>query len=458
MTINLSKPLDDAVLSNSEKHFLHNLQGNILKGHGREHVVLVFLAVKKVDEARAFLRQWPITDALTQHKENEAFKQQGVPGGLVRLAFLSRSGLVQFGHGNKFTGLGAFDASMAADTPVLDQGTTQSWQAELKQPTDVLLLLAHHDRDTLAHVVAKLITPWDAPTAAFKVRFVQEGNAFKNEQGVGIEHFGYVDGRSQPLMVRSDIEAERQEPLHAPAGPYDPASPLSQFLIPDPLDPQAHGSFFVFRKLEQNVAGFKQAEKDLAATLGLQGDDAERAGAMVVGRFEDGTPVTLSADAAGGPVPNNFTFEHDPSGGRCPMHAHIRKANPRGASPGGATFDKGVQMARRGITYGNRLQDPVTKEFIDKPNDGVGLLFMSYQASIDQQFRFMQTQWVDNENFPKPGVGVDPVLSSKGTLAQNWPQKWGQAQPSKPSLFHGFVTLKGGEYFYTPSVSGLKNL
>lgn len=55
-------------------------------------------------------------------------------------------------------------------------------------------------------------------------------------------------------------------------------------------------------------------------------------------------------------------------------------------------------------------------------NDGVGLLFMSYQSSIQDPFRFMQSTWVNN-----PG-------------------------------FESFLTLKGSEYFYTPSIGGLKNL
>jgi Dyp-type peroxidase family len=460
MPINLNAPLDDTVLSNTEKGFLQNLQANIVKGHGREHVALVFLAVNKVTEARHFLHKFAVSDAYSQLLEASAFKKQGIPGGLVQLAFLSQSGLNKFGHAAQFASFPAFSAGMAADTDVLDNGSTASWQPGLKQTCDVLLLLAHHERDTLAQTVAALVEPWGEldPDAAFHTLFIQEGGAFKNARGEGIEHFGYVDGRSQPQMLTSGAAAERSEQAEPKVGQYDPTSPLKQFVLPDPLDANGHGSFFVFRKLEQNVAGFKRHEKALADTLGLEGRAAERAGALAVGRFEDGTPVTLSPTPWGGEVQNNFTYEHDSSGGRCPFHAHIRKTNPRGASPGGLAFDKSVQMARRGITYGHRLQHPVTREFIDKPNDGVGLLFMSYQSSIENQFRFMQTQWVDNPDFPHANVGVDPVLSNKGGPDQNWPTGWDRPTDTQASLFEGFVSLKGGEYFYTPSIGGLKNL
>jgi hypothetical protein len=115
-------------------------------------------------------------------------------------------------------------------------------------------------------------------------------------------------------------------------------------------------------------------------------------------------------------------------------------------------------MARRGITYGQRLVHPDTQEFIDHPNDGVGLLFMSYQASIENQFRFMQTQWANNANFPSAGVGIDPIIG-QGTGApvnHNWPDPWGQATSPQPFPSGNFVHLKGGEYLYAPSLSGLK--
>jgi Dyp-type peroxidase family len=457
MAININNPLDDRIISSQEKSFMQSLQANILTGHGREHVALLFLAVKNVVTARSFLHSYPVTDAFTQHQETQIFKKLHQPGGVVRLVFLSKAGLDVFGHTAKFSGFPAFSGGMAGDTSVLDEGTTASWQPELKQPIHVMLLVAHHDETEFARHVGNLTEELGADDSPFTVVFVQQGRAYKNADGEGIEHFGYVDGRSQPLMVRSAIDEEKDK-RRGGIDQYDPTAPLSQFVIPDPLSTAAFGSFFVFRKLEQNVAGFKRAEDDLGDFLGLPKEDKERAGAMVVGRFEDGTPLALKDKEDGVPVINNFNYDADADGSRCPFHGHIRKSNPRGSSPGGLAFDKSVQMARRGITYGSRLQHPDTKEFIDQPNDGVGLLFMSYQASIEDQFQFMQTKWVNSEGFPKANVGVDPIIGQLGTLPQTWLPKFGSTAGPKKNLFHGFVTLKGGEYFFTPSVSGLKNL
>jgi Dyp-type peroxidase family len=457
MTIDLKCPLDDTMLDDSVKGFMQNLQANILKNHGREHVAMIFLSIKNVEKAREFFCDYDVTDALTQYEEAAKYRKKGTPGGVVRLAFLSKTGLEKFGHGSKFNDFGAFSGGMAKDTLVLDDGSTQSWQTELKQSHDVMLLIAYHIEVNLSRIVGNLVDDFAADDSPFDVMFIQEGRAYKNGDGEGIEHFGYVDGRSQPLMTQSAIATEKNQ-RGGGIDQYDPTAPLGQFFIPDPLETNGFGSFFVFRKLEQNVAGFKRTEEALGEILGLKGADAERAGAMVVGRFEDGTPVTLHKAENGVPVLNNFTYDNDAKGSKCPFHAHIRKSNPRGSSPGGLDFDKSVQMARRGITYGIRLQHPDTKEFIDKPNDGVGLLFMSYQASIEAQFQFMQSSWVNNEGFPKPNTGIDPVIGENGKQPQNWFPGYDSTEYPKPSLFQGFVTLKGGEYYYTPSISGLRNL
>lgn len=463
MAINLKNQLDNEVISNQEKHFMQNLQANILKGHGREHVALIFLKIEQVGAARTFLKKYPVTDAFTQLEETVKFKEMRIPGGVIRLVFLTSSGLSKFGHLAKFNNLDTpFLGGMKADTSVLDEGKTDSWQAELQKEIDVMLLVAYHNEIDLGRIVGNLVNELeemvdDKDKNVFEVIFVQEGRAYKNKDGEGVEHFGYVDGRSQPLMLKTAID-EESKARRGGIDIYDPTAPLGQFILPDPLDSSGFGSYFVFSKLEQNVAGFKQKEQNLADTLGLKDDDKERAGAMVVGRFEDGTPLTLQSKEDGVPVINNFNYDADAAGAKCPFHAHIRKTNPRGSSPGGLKFDKSVQMARRGITYGARLQHPDTKEFIDKPNDGVGLLFMSYQASIKDQFQFMQTKWVNNANFPKDGVGIDPVIGQGGSIDQTWFSVYNSPTNPTKSLFKGFVHLKGGEYFYTPSISGLKAL
>ena len=142
-------------------------------------------------------------------------------------------------------------------------------------------------------------------------------------KGQHIEHFGYVDGRSIPAFLREDIDKETSRDH------WDPSAPLSLVLTPDPMadEEDSFGSCFVFRKLEQNVSGFSAGVQALAATLGIA---PELAGAYVVGRFKDGTPVTRRATPGLEDI-NDFDYQAtDRQANRCPFHAHIRKADPRG--------------------------------------------------------------------------------------------------------------------------------
>ena len=215
------------------------------------------------------------------------------------------------------------------------------------------------------------------------------------------------------------------------------------------------GSYLVFRKLEQHVRAFKEYEQQFAQVLGLTGEDVKRAGALVMGRFEDGTPVVLrGTPGMSVPVPNNFTYEADPDGGKCPFQAHIRKVNPR--QPGVP------RIVRRGITYGKREKEPQDNPRLEElPLGGVGLLFMCYQRNIAQQFEVLQYLYANDPRIPgKQEPGIDPIIGQpggNGVGQLKWPARWNDPQEKhKPFDFHSFVTLKGGEYFFAPSIHFLK--
>jgi deferrochelatase/peroxidase EfeB len=120
-------------------------------------------------------------------------------------------------------------------------------------------------------------------------------------------------------------------------------------------------------------------------------------------------------------------------------------------------------MARRGITYGERSDDPNDDDIENKPEGGVGLLFMAYQSILENQFEFTQQSWANNTRFhfasPSQPVGIDPVIGQpKAGGSQRYPLTYGQEPLSEPFDFSGFVTMKGGEYFFAPSLSFFKKL
>jgi hypothetical protein len=143
----------------------------------------------------------------------------------------------------------------------------------------------------------------------------------------------------------------------------------------------------------------------------------------------------------------------DFDGNRCPLHAHIRKTNPRAES------DKEYRpITRRGMSYGVRPDlHPEGRKF-PLPEVGVGLLFMCFQNSIARQFEHIQ-ELANNPNLPVPGSGSDPLIfqGENPSVDNQWPLRHGSSK-RVAFAFDRAVTLKGGEYFFTPSVTFLSNI
>ena len=471
MAIDLNKPLTWKSASAEETALLENLQGNILKGHGREHATLLFIRFKKgaAAKARSFLRK-VTTDFVGSAKEqldaSEEFKCHGTSGRVFVTVSLSSAGYAALGvKVAKTPNNPAFLGGMKKKRTALNDPKTTAWELGYRGAIHALIVIADDLEARIAKTRGELE---ELLKTCGKVVAREDGHGLRNQNNDHIEHFGYVDGRSQPLMLQEDIQKETT------SGGIDQWSPtfgLNVALVPDLGDPGAvnFGSYFVFRKLEQDVRTFKAEEKKLAKKLKLNGEAAELAGALAVGRFEDGTPVVLQKTDGIHPVPNNFSYDADPSGGKCPFHAHIRKTNPRGDSVRqfGVSIDdeRSHLMPRRGIPFGRREvhpSDPILDEHPELyPTGGVGLLFMAYNAEIERQFEFTQISWANSTQFAG-NTGVDPIIAQTTNPAgfQKWPVKWGQAgkDPSTPFSFANFVTMKGGEYFFTPCLSFLKKL
>jgi Dyp-type peroxidase family len=481
MAINLSAPLRWKSAQPDELAMLKDLQANILKGHGRSHTANLFLKFnpQKSNEVKSWLASLKITDALKQLNDTEAFKVTKKSGGLITLCLLSASGYRAMGANNLAPANAAFAAGMGSRQAILNDPQQQKWDMHFRSEIHALIILAD---DTAALVKkAKRNLLHEMPAGVSLVgEEIGLGMRSLLSHGEGIEHFGYVDGRSQPLMLEEDIENERDNKDGISV--WSPRFGLDTALVKDPANtsPTSFGSFFVFRKLEENVRGFKTAEDKLASFLGLKGDDKERAGAMIIGRFENGSPVVLQrGDGINNPVPNNFNYKDDPTAAKCPFHGHIRKANPRGESVKAGIVTEAQErahiMARRGITYGKRAKHPndETLKKSEMPTGKVGLLFMAYQSNIENQFEFTQATWVNNKDFVSPifvtggnVTGIDPVIGQgpnggpAAPAGHFCPVKWGggAATPRKQSDFQGFVKMLGGEYFFAPSLSTLKSL
>jgi Dyp-type peroxidase family len=453
--LNNAQPLawDSATLDADTKAMLDNLQPNIVRAHVREHLSALFVRFNDVAEGKAFLRHVATTKMKSARKhlqEIRDFATSGVSGTPYVGIGISKAGYRDLGHTvedvRKF-GDQVFRDGMKRRVAEVDDPPVDAWEPPYQREIHAVILIGDAARERVDALREEILG--ELPESA-RLLGEETGAGMRNPAGDGIEHFGYVDGRSQPLFVKDEVDREPKE--H-----WDPAFPLSNILVADPFAPNGKrhfGSYLVFRKLEQNVRAFKEVEQNLADSLGLAGADRDRAGAMLVGRFKDGTPVTGKRQAGGGAVSNDFTFDDDADGTKCPFSGHIRKTNPR-------SFGREVLMARRGQTYGERTDEPWDDSPPEtRPSGEVGLLFMAFNSSLLDQFEFTQHSWANNEDFQNPATGHDPVIGQGARDTKvSWPKVWGKPELSPPQTqVAQTITMKGGEYFFAPSLAYLRNL
>lgn len=539
-----------------------NLQGNILKGHGRDFSANIFLHFRlEKDDLRKKILDLSkyVTSAHDQNEQTIEFNKYQVPGSMFGNLFLTRNSYRKLGFTDKQLNEWFHDVEDSTSSALPQQSNFLNGMFAAKEdlgdiPTgltaanlqdvdkysllqknsvglvsdkeldplekaykdnliDGMLLLADDDEDYLKRKVREFLDN-NKREEKVAVMAIELGRALRNDEDEGIEHFGYVDGRSQPLFLKSDFSEAKNEKrnerinekaVRKESGDidiWDPLAPLELVLLKDKLveNPDAYGSYFVFRKLEQDVLRFTIAEQQLADQLGLKGQARQRAGAMIVGRYPDGTPLAVSE--TDGYIPaktNNFRYDgldadlknyqekrDDNLGLKCPFHSHIRKTNPRQSIQlkdgeklldllndteeslknrnDNEKKDLNHRIVRRGIPYGERANHPKNRfqPLDDLPTGGIGLLFACFQSSINKQFAFMQKTWANNVKFrvpgdpdadtPKPATGLDTIIGQSLDAAagvssmQNWRKNYGpdntdETMTDNPDIAHLDIDL-----------------
>jgi Dyp-type peroxidase family len=281
----------------------------------------------------------------------------------------------------------------------------------------------------------------------------------------GTEHFGYADGFAQPSIEGSGFEPDPGAGAPAKDGwrPIKPGELLLGYRdeqdattpAPPPDDFGINGSFLVYRKLYQDVATWRRVLRDAAAEY--PGGE-ELLAAKIVGRWRDGTPLDVSPDRPDPAIVadrsrnNAFDYADDPDGLRCPIGAHVRRMNPRRSLPFDGKLVNRHRIMRRGITYGERLPEGAEDDGQDR-----GVIFMCLQASLARGFEFVQSQWANGGNAFRLAEDQDVILGPHDTEG---PAK--MTVPGRPPFFLGplsrVVTTRGGEYYFTPGVNGLRHL
>jgi len=348
-------------------------------------------------------------------------------------------------------------------------------------------------------------TSWDT---AFKV-IRSLGTSYLG----GFEPFSFSDGISQPML---DWEQRRttgdqltytnisclgeflfgypNEYGHYTDRPLLPSDSTNSSLAeaedaPGMRDLGRNGTYLVLRTLQQDVRGFWQFVNDAAG-----GDSRlrEQLASAMVGRTRAGEPLAPLSDA---PIPgvkagtpsNQFTYDSDENGMRCPFGAHVRRSNPRNADfPPGTSgllsklaHDLGLthveyrqdimsptrfhRLLRRGREYGPPLSPEQALQPDYPDNEEHGLHFICLNANISRQFEFVQGAWIMSSKFDGMTGETDPLLGNRQPLANGQstnsfllPQEGGPAR--RVAGVPPFITVRGGAYFFLPGIRALKFL
>jgi Dyp-type peroxidase family len=272
----------------------------------------------------------------------------------------------------------------------------------------------------------------------------------------GRTSFGFKDGIGQPTVEASGVRGTNSKEQPIKAGEFilgypDETGSLPPMPTPDVLG--RNGTYIVFRKLHTRVAAYRQYLRAKASSR----DEEALLGAKIVGRWQSGAPLTLSAErddpdlGADRDRNNDFLYEDDLRGFKCPAGSHARRANPRDALDHEMNVNVRLhRMIRRGTSYGPMLPEGVLED------DGVdrGIIFVFAGAHLKRQFEFVKTHWLNDGIFIGAPAEKDPLVgpndgSGTFTIPQHPIRRRLQNLPP-------FVVTRGGEYCFAPGLRALR--
>ncbi|PYK96513.1 MAG: peroxidase [Verrucomicrobia bacterium] len=473
---------------------LDDIQGFILRGYRMPMVRHFLLTVGVPAEARKLLgrlisgdesdapqittaEEWQVgfeagsgdnAAEVSRHKPDYCLNLGITWQGLIALGIKDRVPTLSFNSFGAFVAGAAARAKLVGDTGSSDP---QNWIGDFGKGSDHVLLTLHALSPECLTSYSDRLAALFAERNAFREIWRQDGMALmemKDGKPVFTSKvpFGYTDGVSV-TTIRGGPELSRQD-HQQPCEPWlfvlqDDAE---NYIVPEPRELGLNGSFAVFKMIMTDVVGFEnflQSNKDKI--------DPELLAAKMCGRWRNGVPLALSpeTDSPPGGIPseqlNNFEYVNadgsgDPKGLRCPVGAHMRRANPRGqpvtgqGQAGGSNVTH--RLIRRGMPYGPTY-DPT------QPYDGIerGLLGYFINSSIENQYEFVLSQWANNSEFagavrlhPK---SKDPLIGTQDPSESIFviPQA-NDSPPIKITGFSTFITTKAAAYCFLPSITAVK--
>jgi len=481
-----------------------DVQGLVRFGYGQmTSASYLLVRVKNAEAAKAWIRSAPVTTAVAQKPPPKTAINIAVTASGLKALGVAESIIAGFSHEFR-EGMGQESRARQLGDVGKNAPSNWNWGSYGREPHAVVMFFAEQGQlDSFIQ----------------RARNQNWSDAFEEIASLGtsnldgVEPFGFADGISQPQI---DWEQQLERPCTQLE--YTNLVALGEFLLgyrneygkitdrplldsdaattglfnaedaPAKKDLARNGSYLVIRQLEQDVRGFwqflyEQADGNVA--------DANQLGAKMVGRTRAGDPLLpTQAEPIPGTDPrtvaqNQFTYESDPIGARCPFGAHVRRTNPRnsdfpgrrpsalrklmimlGFGPKGFYDDltssvRFHRILRRGREYGPELLPEEALQAAPPNESPRGLHFICLNANISRQFEFLQNAWIANSKFSGVTGESDPLLGNRESIpgcpvTGNFTIPGDGTLRRRVSGLPQFVTVRGGGYFFLPSLRTLR--
>lgn len=439
-----------------------DVQGNILKGYASSHGHHFAIAFDDSALGKSFVGglvdgtgALQVTTAVDWGKAKPKF--------MLNIGFTA-SGLLQLGIGSAIVDLfpasfrdGPAEPKRADANGDIGASAPATWDhGNPTERTDAVLSI-------FAFAAADLATAVAAAQARFstcRVRIVSEMEV--SSLPANKLHFGYSEGFSEPQVAQTGVT------LPAPRPDMQPQAPVGDFLLGAgysntyggnslgdlPSDLCSNATFSVIRVISQDVQVFEAA---LAAAASRHGMTREFVAARLMGRTFEGAPLSLPSGGAGD---NEFDFApttefpgvfDDGDGLRCPVGAHLRRMNPRGARVAGRAHSR--RLIRRGMPYGP-LFDPAHPDA--RPR---GLFGVFICADIERQFEFIVQQWANRGLAARGLRGTrDPIIGNHATGGGQFIIRTRDARDPIVLDLPPLTSTRGSFYLFVPGIAGLKTI
>jgi Dyp-type peroxidase family len=485
---------------------LDDIQGLLHSGYKDLSAArFMLLRIASPTAAKAWLATAPVTNASREHRHSETLHVAVTAPGLRRLG-LQADALA--GFSSEFLAGMTGEAARSRRLGDVGADTPENWSWGWAETVPDLMVMIYARPDGLAAWRSTIAT------ADFTAGFSVLAELETTDMG-GREPFGFADGLSQPAL---DWDGRRHPPSDDDLE-YGNLIALGEFvlgydneygfrterpLLPPAADPKGmlppapesdgqhdlgrNGSYLVLRQLDQDVRGLWRFLSAQATP-----DGAVELAETMVGRHMSGEPLLPASPAAIRGVGRNaedrrlnqFTFDSDPNGLRCPVGAHIRRANPRnGDMPGGRqgpihqllrllglvreapasdviASSRFHRILRRGRPYGSFI-DKTKALTPDNAPSSSGLYFICLNANIARQFEFVQSAWLQSPKFGGLESERDPLIGNRQPRADGAATDSFAMPTDGPTRciagIPSFVKMQGGAYFFLPGLRALRFL